>query len=310
MAADETLKLDLLDVYGDPLQTNLDLFFRNQTLAENPALHDLDARNEIIVAGLSRFPNGHYSLEIDAHSYQTVSQFVNIGPSGATEVEFVLPVDPARVTSVRFPRYSLLAADAQKVLEASTDVLGFEKKSGESLYNAMDDIRRAGFLNLVTKASSTRLENGKTVLSYIGPLTEVRGDRFFASIQSDLISETRHSVANTIFHPVDEALHEPPPGFEPAGSYKTSDHYGNLQLSFFSGPSERFALDMDIDDAQGLDHIFQVIRNFVTGQPTHPYNIHEILVQFQKLDPGYRLNVREDTLKIASTPPKKHPREN
>lgn len=305
MASDKTLKLHLQNVYGEPLQTTVDLFFRNLTLAEKPTLHNLDTRKEIVITDLSRFPNGNYRLEIDARSYQTVSQFINIGPSGAAEVQFVLPVDPARVTSVVFPAYKQLIAGARSVLESSSGVLGFLKKSGEDLYNAMDDIRRAGFLNLVTKANNTRLENGKTVLSYIGPLTEVRGDRFFANIPLELISETQHSVPGEIFHPVDETLHEPPPGFAQAGSYKTFDHYGNLQLSFFSGPNQRYALDMDIDDAQGLEHIFQVVGNFATGQPTHPYNIHEILVEFQKLDPGYRLNVREDSAKITLAPLKK-----
>jgi hypothetical protein len=30
-----------------------------------------------------------------------------------------------------------------------------------------------------------------------------------------------------------------------------------------------------------------VLRNSLSGKPTHPYNIHEILVGIQKLDPGY-----------------------
>ena len=32
MAEDETLRLALRDVYGKPLRTSVDLFFRNQTL--------------------------------------------------------------------------------------------------------------------------------------------------------------------------------------------------------------------------------------------------------------------------------------
>ena len=30
------------------------------------------------------------------------------------------------------------------------------------------------------------------------------------------------------------------------------------------------------------------LLNAVTGRPTHPYDIHEILVRYQQLDPGYR----------------------
>jgi len=79
-------------------------------------------------------------------------------------------------------------------------------------------------------------------------------------------------------------------GFAPAGSYKTFDHYGNLQLSFSTDGSE-WRSDIDIDDAAGLAHVFQVLRNEITDTPTHPYDIHEILVAFQHLDPGYSLDV-------------------
>ena len=49
--------------------------------------------------------------------------------------------------------------------------------------------------------------------------------------------------------------------------------------------------DIDIDDANGLEHVFQVLRNRLSGNPTHPYNIHEILVGYQHLDPGYTFQV-------------------
>ena len=49
--------------------------------------------------------------------------------------------------------------------------------------------------------------------------------------------------------------------------------------------------DIDIDDANGVEHLFQVLRNAITGRPTHPYEIHELLVSYQKLDPGYTLVV-------------------
>lgn len=34
-----------------------------------------------------------------------------------------------------------------------------------------------------------------------------------------------------------------------------------------------------------------VVRNALTGRPTHPYVIHEILIFHQRLDPLYRLEV-------------------
>jgi hypothetical protein len=47
----------------------------------------------------------------------------------------------------------------------------------------------------------------------------------------------------------------------------------------------------DIDDAAGIEHVFQVVHNAVSSQPTHPYNIHEILVGYQHLDPGYTFQI-------------------
>jgi hypothetical protein len=117
-------------------------------------------------------------------------------------------------------------------------------------------------------------------------LNEIRGDRFFCDVPQELRSETKNSVAEGLFHKVSGSLHKPPPGFVDAESFKTSDKYGNLQLTFFTN-GEAFKADIDIDDAGGLEHVFQVLRNKLSGNPTHPYNIHEILVGHQHLDPGY-----------------------
>jgi hypothetical protein len=95
-------------------------------------------------------------------------------------------------------------------------------------------------------------------------------------------------VDEEIFRSVDGSLHHAPAGFVPAGSFKTLDAFGNLQMTFFQGGSS-WRADVDIDDAAGLGHVFQVMRNHFTGDPTHPYSIHQILVAHQHLDPGYRL---------------------
>jgi hypothetical protein len=169
-------------------------------------------------------------------------------------------------------------------------VLSFGGKTGSSLYAALDDIRKAGMLNIAAKTGATPLTNGRKVLSYVQKLNEVRGDRFFANVSKELREETKNSVSEGLFHPADQSLHHPPEGFSPAGSYKTPDHYGNLQLTFFMKGDDCVA-DIDIDDAAGLEHVFQVVRNKLSGQPTHPYNIHEILVGYQHIDPGYKFVV-------------------
>jgi hypothetical protein len=121
-------------------------------------------------------------------------------------------------------------------------------------------------------------------------LRELRGDRFFVVVSKELREETKHSGGDGLFKSVSGSLHHLPAefiGFTPAGSFKTPDRYGNLQLTFFMKGDECVA-DVDIDDASGLEHVFQVIENALPGNSTHPYNIHQILVAHQKLDPGYR----------------------
>jgi hypothetical protein len=111
-------------------------------------------------------------------------------------------------------------------------------------------------------------------------------------VDKALREETKNSALRRLFYEAPEGLHHPPVGFDLAGSYKTNDHYGNLQLSFFAKPDgSEWLADVDIDDAAGLAHVFQVLRNELTKKPTHPYDIHEILLAYQHLDPGYSLTV-------------------
>jgi hypothetical protein len=201
------------------------------------------------------------------------------------------PIDPDKVKKVKFPTFGDTVDDLQELLENSEKVVGFEGKKGQALYDDLDDIRRAGLLNIAAKTRATLLTNERSVLSYIQELRIIRGDRFFAIVPRELREETKNSVAEGLFHPADSSLHDPPAGFKRAGSFKTPDHYGNLQLTFFTNNNGDYMADIDIDDAAGIEHVFQVLRNKLSGSPTHPYNIHEILVGYQHNDPGYSFQI-------------------
>src|ERR1700686_5353386 len=289
MANEVKLRLKVIDVYGKPIPETIDIILRHQGLSE-VVKAQANAKNTIDITGLRGAPQGLYRIEIDPPSYQYVSQFVSLKASGITPLSIAFPIDPKKVKKVNFPVYAKLSGDLQSLMEQSDHVLSFEGKKGKSLYDAFDDIRRAGLLNIAVKSGSTPLTNKRTVLSYIQQLSELRGDRFFAVVPKELREETKNSVAEGLFHPADESLHHPPPGFTHAGSLKTPDHYGNLQLTFFMNGNDCVA-DIDIDDAAGIEHVFQVVHNSLSGQPTHPYNIHEILVGYQHLDPGYTFQV-------------------
>jgi hypothetical protein len=289
MAAAVTLQLELRDVYGDPLGEKVDIILRHQVLSQ-VVKASASAAKQINVKGLQGTPQGLYRIELDPPSYQYVSEFVNMKASGITARSFTFPIDPGKVKRVNFPTYASLSTDLRTVLESSDKVLSFEGKTGSDLYASLDDIRKAGMLNIAAKTGKTPLTNGRNVLSYLQKLNEIRGDRFFVIVPKELREETKNSVSEGLFHPADQSLHHPPAGFSPAGSFKTPDHYGNLQLTFFMKGDDCVA-DIDIDDAAGLEHVFQVVRNKLSGRPTHPYNIHEILVAHQHIDPGYRFVV-------------------
>ena len=298
MDRDGALQLDLLDVYGDHVQEKVDIYLRHQTLAaEQRIARGVDASKSILIKQLLGAPQGLYRIEIYAPSYLPTSWFVNVKSGGVTSKAKMLLIDPRKVVRVDFPSFEQLPY-GRDLLERCSNVLGFEGRSGASLYDSLDDIRRAGLLNILAKCQHTRLAEGGTVLCHLQELRELRGDRFYATVSHALRESVRNSVPDGAFFPVNGLLHRPPDGYSLAGSFKTPDSYGNLQLTFFCNGTDWVA-DIDIDDAGGLEHAFQVIRNAVTGQPTHPYNIHQILLYWQELDPGYRLILYEEEPETA-----------
>jgi hypothetical protein len=266
---------------------------RNLHLNHNPVLRRIDASKIINVTGLHTGSQGIYQLSIDPPSYHPVGRFITIKTSGVTDMPIPFPVDIGKVVSVTFPTFPNLVKDLRTLLTNSPNVFGFENNTGDALYKALDDIRRGGVMNIARKTLATRLSSDKSVLSLVREIRELRGDRFFAFVEKELREEVKNSTHTGLFDEVSGSLHHLPAqfvGFSQAGSFKTRDHFGNLQLTFFMKGDECVA-DIDIDDAGGLGHIFQVLKNHFTGSPTHPYNIHQILVQHQHLDPGYRFSL-------------------
>jgi hypothetical protein len=289
MAKDGTLILELLDTTGKPLGEKVDIRVTHRVLNDDRRFSNVKTSPSPKLTEFHRTPQGLYTVEIDPPSYRCVRQFINIRPSGDTHLRIVFPIDPRKVRDLHAPDYDDLATDLKRILDRSSNLLAFTGKVGRELYEGLDPLRKAGVLNIAAKAGATILPGGTTVLHHIEQLTEVRGDRFFAVVTKELREETRNSVLAGMFMGVSGSLHHPPVGYEPAGSFKSDDQYGNLQLTFFVKGDEWVA-DIDIDDANGLQHVFQVIRNSIHG-PTHPYDIREILLTHQQIDAGYVLVV-------------------
>lgn len=288
MANPGKLKVTLLDVHETAIREEADIELRN--VFRGTLSRVTTKSGKVTIADLVTPPEGVYSVSVTSHSYKAAKKFVTIKSTGTTELDFTLPVKPERVKQMNAPAYVDLPQDAKTLLETSDGVLGFENLAGKALYDALDDIRRAGLLNIIAKTRLTQLPVGGNVLSSITKLTELRGDRFFAVVPHALREETENSVAANVFDKAGDLLHHPPEGFERAGSYKTRDPFGNLQLTFFVKGTE-WRADIDIDDAAGFGHVEQVVGHKLTGKKTHPYDIHQILLHRQQLDPGYALIV-------------------
>ena len=290
MADKGKLELKLTDVFGGRIRELVTVNLRHMEFSERRVAKGLNAAGLIRIGGLRQVPRGQYRVTVTPPSYTPVGRFVNIPASGAAQWQAALPVDPDNVEDVTFPSYGRLSQALRDLLGRSNNVLGFEGLSGRPLYEELDDIRRAGLLNIAAKCLVTPLADETVVLPRIEEIYELRGDRFFAKVPKTLREETKNSVQNRLFDKADESLHHPPEGFSNAGSFKTPDDYGNLQLSFFMNGDETRA-DIDIDDAAGFAHVFQVLRNWLSGRPTHPYDIGQILFKHQSVDPGYRFVV-------------------
>ena len=245
---------------------------------------------------------GHgYLVKVFPDRHRPVGQLVLMPFDGPATVELFCPLDPERVRDVQFPKYAKLPIQLRRVLDRSTlEGATPSTSSGASLYDNLSPIQRAGLLNLFAKMDSFGFDENHTVWSAVDRLYRIRPDRVFADVDVALRDRVKAEVIEQRFREVSGKLHAPPPGFAFAGSFKTDDRYGNLQLSFFSSaqltlrptdqtPPIAFKVDADIDDAAGLGHAFQVLRNFVTDGTTHPYDIHQILTFRQEIAPLYDL---------------------
>src|SRR5215211_1152858 len=178
MAQNGKLKLELVDVFVKRLQEKVDISLRNLQLIHAPVLRGLDASKIINITDLFSGTQGVYQITIDPPSYHPVSRFVNVKTGGPTEETFPFPVDISKIVSVTFPSFPNLTRELRTLLTNSPNVFGFENKTGQVLYDGLDDIRRAGVLNIARKSLATRFNGEQSVLSLVREVRELRGDRF------------------------------------------------------------------------------------------------------------------------------------
>jgi hypothetical protein len=174
-------------------------------------------------------------------------------------------------------------------------------RSGQARWDRLGVESKAGLLNLFAKMCSVTVSaQQRTVWSYVDALSEVARDRVKARIIPVLVDAV--AAAPAIFRDATELIpifHSPPENFRRAGSWKTIEPFGNLQLTFFRSSEDPSAMrvDADVDDAAGIEHGEQVIKNesrgllkkvfgsVIPGLPegvSHPYDIHQLVMFNQK----------------------------
>lgn len=296
------LKLELVDARNHGINDHVRIELSAVELS-NRYSRDVAVRRTVTIAGIECGASSVYRVMLWPSDYRPVQFFTTIrGGRTTTRDPVRFPVDASQVAGISPPDFRSLDERLRRML-GDTDfehdeglrplvdspaITANPARKGELLYQALDAVRKACLLNIARKAAATRLLNGSACLDYLGGLTRLRGDRFLARVTGPLREEVQNSTS--VFHEVSEALHHPPTDeYVAARSFKTDDEFGNLQLSFFrKGESgDVYLVDADIDEASGIRHAFEVIRNAVADHTTNPYDIREILLRHQALDPGY-----------------------
>lgn len=229
-------------------------------------------QGELTLTGIACNPNPLYRLTVSPNCYRPRQVFVTLKPGGTVTLKLAFPVEPAKVRRILAPAYESLPAPLRGILD-------------QAAYDALRPLQLACLLNLAAKTSATLLGDGRSCLDHLNGIVKIQQDRILARTRAALEEETSQSP---LFRRVSGRLHPPPPGYRPARSFKTMDQHGNLQLTFFrrGEAGDDYLVDADIDEARSIQHVFEVVRNSITG-PTHPYNVREILLATQGIDPGY-----------------------
>lgn len=283
-----TVKVRVCNAGRQPLDDRMDVRIVSAR-TDATVKQALDVRGTSTVKFDGLVPGQPHIVKVFPSRHRPVQQFTIPHDGEPETVTLYSPLYPDRVRETRFPLYDQIDRLLTTVLERST-VEGLAG-SGAALYETMAADQRAGLFNLFSKMSSVGFDDQRTIWSFVDRIYRVRGDRVFADVQLALRDLVKGAVVTGRFFEAPGRLHQPPPGFVSAGSFKTFDEYGNLQLSFFASSAAplSFKVDADIDDAAGLGHTFQVIRNFVTHGTTHPYDIHQILLFRQEATLPYEL---------------------
>lgn len=276
-----TLKLDVSDLTGEPV-AGLRLEFspqgaggaRAEVHAGESAAAGMTVRGIECLGGTGTL----YQVTAGARNHRPYSFFQRMiagEKNTPSDGRILLVADVKKVKSIAAPAFATLPAAVRGMV------------GGAARYDSLSAMQRACLLNVAAKA---RHGTAGRCIRFIGRLLEIHQDRCFCAVSSAM---PRFLQQSEVFRTVNGSLHEPLPGYVREESYKSRDAHANLQVTLMrKQDTGEWAADIDIDEASGIEHGFEVIRNKVTGGKTNPYQIRELLLladwQERTLDPGYR----------------------
>ncbi len=273
------IRLNLRDAHGDLLTDTVRLEFRNLQLSSLNFDQTIQlAGNSLILNQVPAFPRGSWHLALIPQKYRFKQVFVEVPSNGLTTIDEPFFVNPEKVTPV-FP--------SDKEFKTDPRWKPLIQRITPALFSSLNNEEKAGLLNLYAKMRSDSAAN---VFDFVEDIFLVKPARIFAQVRTESFDRVQQLTGQ--FNEASGLDHKFPRGWTrlpPPNSFKTPDPTGNLQLTFGINDEEATAVDADLDDHQGIQHAFDVIKHKLTGTDTHPYDIHEVLVRFQNIDPGYKL---------------------
>lgn len=227
-----------------------------------------------------------------AYKHYAFFQHIVDGENLASEGNIRLVANPKKVVEIRAPGLSKLPAAFERAVRSAdmwrlgaedADLVGV---ADTALFASMGPLRKACLLNIARKASHS---SSARIGRFVETLHVIRQDRCFVSVHADMHDAMR---ASDLFKTADGSLHPAPEHYRFFESFKTRDAHANLQVTLFRHTTTAaLVADIDIDEASGINHGFEVIRNKVGKSRTNPYLVRELMLLSDnggELDPDYR----------------------
>jgi hypothetical protein len=288
----ENVTLNFRDVDGRVINSDVEIKFYNKDVTTLSQIFNVRIKGApVVVPNVPAFPTGRAEVFINPASYRHKTVLKTVFPGETNVIDEIFFVNPekARPKSLDFSDLSSksFGEDLRRILTSSG--------INESSWNALDKRNRAGILNICAKMHSETVGSNRKLIGFVEKIekeliTKKNRARIFARVKETLFDELL-SFPQT-FKTVSGVMHSFPGEWHPVGdvnSFKSRDEAGNIQFTFATNNDGLWLADIDLDDHQGIKHAGDVIKHKFSGNDTDPYDIHQILIYFQKIDPGYTL---------------------